>query len=256
MKITDSQAVRGLAQRKLRFYMTSPAPCPYLDGQEERKVFTSLDVEDAEQLHEALSLSGFRRSQSIAYRPACKTCSACRATRLIVSDFRLSKRWKRVLNKNTGLIRRAQRPVATREQFRLLKRYLTSRHADGGMAAMELRDYVSMVEESPIPSVVFEYREGPEEDAPLVAVAIADILRDGLSMVYSFFDPDLSDRSPGTFIILDHIRHAGELGLDYVYMGYWVRGSQKMGYKADFRPLEVLDGDEWRILDNVQKTPG
>lgn len=255
MKITDSPAVRGLAQRKLRFYMTNPAPCPYLEGQTERKVFTNLAVEDAENLHEALSLSGFRRSQSIAYRPACKTCTACRATRLIVDDFSRNKRWKRVWNKNTALTRYPKHPVATREQFRLLKKYLTGRHAEGGMASMGLRDFVSMVEESPIPSVVFEYREGPEEDAPLIAVAIADVLKDGLSMVYSFFDPELTDRGLGNFIILDHIEHARELGLEFVYMGYWVEGSPKMGYKADFSPIEVLDGDEWRILDNADKTP-
>ncbi len=121
------------------------------------------------------------------------------------------------------------------------------------MADMSLRDYVSMVEGSPVPSVIFEYRDGPEDDAPLIAAAIADVLRDGLSMVYSFFNPAFSDRSLGNYIILDHIDHARELGLPYVYLGYWVSGSQKMGYKANFRPLEVLDGDTWRAIQDVQE---
>ncbi|MAK62182.1 MAG: arginyltransferase [Ponticaulis sp.] len=250
MKIIDSPAVRGIANRQLRFYMTNPAPCPYLEGKSERKVFTNLAVSDAELLHDALSHSGFRRSQSIAYRPACTACNACRATRIPVADFSPTKRWRRVLKKNASLIREPKRPTATREQYNLLKRYLDGRHAHGGMAGMNLRDYVSMVEGSPVPTVVFEYREGPEPDSTLIAAALVDVLKDGLSMVYSFFEPERATQSMGNFIILDHIAYAQELNLDYVYLGYWVESSPKMGYKADFRPLEILDGDEWRILED------
>ena len=113
---------------------------------------------------------------------------------------------------------------------------------------MDLRDFVSMIEGSPVPSVIFEYRLGDEEDAPLIAAALVDVLKDGLSMVYSFFEPEYANRGIGNFLILDHIEYARELNLPYVYMGYWVEDSPKMGYKADFRPLEVLYGDEWRIL--------
>lgn len=250
MKIIDSPAVRGIANRQLRFYMTNPAPCPYLDGQVERKVFTNLAVRESEILHDALSHSGFRRSQSIAYRPACTSCNACRATRIPVDQFKLSKRWRRVVNKNSALIRSPQRATATREQYRLLKRYLNSRHANGGMSSMDLRDYVAMIEGSPVPTVMFEYRESSDLDAPLVAAALVDVLKDGLSMVYSFFDPDVASRGIGNYLILDHISYAKELNLPFVYMGYWVDGSPKMGYKADFRPLEVLDGDEWRVLED------
>lgn len=250
MKIIDSPSVRGLGHRQLRFYLTNASPCPYLDGQIERKVFTNLATEDADNLHDALSHSGFRRSQNIAYRPACPACNACRATRLPVADFEPKKRWRRVWNKNKHFIRTPRQPIATREQFRLLKTYLDHRHEDGGMTQMDLRDYVAMVEGSPVSSVIFEYRESDAEDAPLVAAAITDVLKDGLSMVYSFFDPTRASQGIGNFIILDHIEQARALGLDYVYMGYWVEGSPKMGYKADFRPLEVLYGDEWRILRN------
>ncbi|MDF1681741.1 arginyltransferase [Ponticaulis sp.] len=250
MKISESPALKGLGQRRVRFYITNPAPCPYLDGQTERKVFTNLAVEDAQSLHDALSHGGFRRSQSIAYRPACASCKACMAARVPVSEFKFTKRWRRVLNKNKELVRTAVRPSATREQYRLLKTYLDSRHAEGGMAGMELRDFVSMVEGSPVPTVIFEYRAGDADDAPLMAAALVDVLKDGLSMVYSFFDPSLADRGMGNFMILDQIRYAQELGLDYVYLGYWVEGSPKMDYKAAFRPIEVLDAEEWRRLED------
>ena len=256
MKIIDSPSLRSLGNRQLRFYLTNASPCPYLDGQIERKVFTNLATHDAEHLHDALTQSGFRRSQNIAYRPACPGCNACKATRLPVADFTRSKRWRRVWNKNSSLMRFPRRPVATREQFRLLKTYLDARHENGGMTQMDLRDYVAMVEGSPIPSVIFEYREGDDIDSPLIAVAIADVLRDGLSMVYSFFDPAWTKNGLGNFIILDHIEHARQLGLDYVYMGYWVHGSQKMGYKSDFRPLEVLDGEEWTAIEELEKKIG
>src|SRR5882672_9763226 len=120
------------------------------------------------------------------------------------------------------------------------------------MTEMEIRDYAGMVDASPVRTVVFEYRNriqpGPEDDGTLQAAALTDVLRDGLSMVYSFFRPELNKRSLGAFMVLDHIRLASELGLPYVYLGYWVKGSDKMGYKSDFSPLEVYDGDAWRPL--------
>ena len=226
-----------------------PDQCVYLSGRADRtESLPNLATEDADNLHDALSHSGFRRSQNIAYRPACPACNACRATRLPVADFEPKKRWRRVWNKNKHFIRTPRQPIATREQFRLLKTYLDHRHEDGGMTQMDLRDYVAMVEGSPVSSVIFEYRES-DRGRPARGLTITDV-QDGLSMVYSFFDPTRASQGIGNFIILDHIEQARALGLDYVYMGYWVEGSPKMGYKADFRPLEVLYGDEWRILRN------
>jgi arginine-tRNA-protein transferase len=238
--------------RKMKFYLTSPQPCPYLPGKMERKVFANLAVEGAVNLNDSLTRSGFRRSQTIAYRPACKACGACRSVRIDVAQFKMTKRWKRVLVKNAMLEREPTNARATREQFRLLKKYLNDRHPGGGMTEMEIRDYAGMVDASPVRTVVFEYRNavvpGQEDSGPLQAAALTDVLRDGLSMVYSFFRPDLTKRSVGAFMVLDHIRLATELGLPYVYLGYWVRGSEKMGYKSDFMPLEVFDGEEWRAL--------
>jgi arginyl-tRNA--protein-N-Asp/Glu arginylyltransferase len=239
--------------RKMKFYLTSPQPCPYLPGKMERKVFANLAVDSAVNLNDSLTRSGFRRSQTIAYRPACKACNACRSVRIDVERFAWSKRWKRVLAKNEILEREPCHPRASREQFRLLKRYLNDRHPGGGMTEMEIRDYAGMVDASPVRTVVFEYRNTPhperKDDGSLQAAALSDVLRDGLSMVYSFYKPELAKRSVGAFMVLDHIRLAAELGLPYVYLGYWVKGSEKMGYKSDFMPLEVYDTDGWRSLE-------
>lgn len=240
--------------RKTKFYLTAAQPCPYLPGQLERKVFANLAVDGAVGLNDQLTRSGFRRSQTIAYRPACQACQACRSVRIDVERFNWTRRWRRVMNANAGLERTPRQAAASREQFRLLKNYLDHRHAGGGMTEMELRDYVGMVDGSPVRTVVFEYREPAlhaEDEAPLVAAALTDVLRDGLSMVYSFFHPSLEARSPGSFMVLDHVRFAAELGLPYVYLGYWVKGSRKMGYKADFGPLEVYADNEWRPLETA-----
>lgn len=251
MRQNDSPFSETERQEQIKFYLTRPSPCPYLEGQMERKVFTNLGPDgDPSALHERLSSSGFRRSQNIIYRPACAACNACKATRVPVQKFELTKRWRRIVKKNANLVRGAVRPVATAEQYRLMKRYLMGRHKDGGMSDMSISDYISMVEDSPVPSVVFEYRLGDGDDAPLIAAAITDVMRDGLSMVYSFFDPDFAKQSIGSFIILDHIAHAKELGIEHVFLGYWVKNSDKMDYKARFRPLEVLDGDVWSDIEH------
>ncbi|MBI1340898.1 arginyltransferase [bacterium] len=241
--------------RKTKFYLTSAQPCAYLPDQLERKVFANLAVDGAVGLNDQLTRSGFRRSQTIAYRPACQACSACRSVRIAVNKFEWTRRWRRVLRQNSALERTPRHAAATREQFRLLKRYLEHRHPDGGMTEMDLRDYVGMVDASPVRSVVFEYRRASIDDAddpPLQAVALTDVLRDGLSMVYSFFRPEDEANSPGAFMVLDHVRFAAELGLPYVYLGYWVKASRKMGYKAQFGPLEVYADNVWRPLDPAE----
>lgn len=240
--------------RKTKFYLTTAQSCPYLPGRRERKVFANLAVDGAVALNESLTRAGFRRSQSIAYRPACKACNACRSVRIDVKNFDWSKRWKRVVNRNADLLREPAPARATREQFRLLKRYLHDRHPEGGMTDMEIRDYAGMVDSSPVRTIVLEYRDKPESADPdaegqLHAAALTDVLSDGLSMVYSFYRPELQARSLGAFMILDHIRLAADLGLPFIYLGYWVKGSTKMGYKADFSPLEVFDGADWRRLE-------
>lgn len=233
-----------------QFFLTAPSPCPYLPGQEERKVFTHLVGERAPQLNEILTHGGFRRSQSIAYRPACEGCRACVSVRVRVNEFTLSRSFRRVMKTNADLHARLIDPVPTQEQYALFRRYLESRHATGGMADMNPLDFSQMIEDTHVKTRLVEYRRPPEEDGPgpLVATVLTDILSDGLSMVYSFYDPDENARSLGTFVILDHIEKTQRLGLPYLYLGYWVEGSQKMAYKARFLPQDRLGMLNWQPI--------
>lgn len=234
-----------------RFFVTSPAPCPYLPGRSERKVFTELKGPHADQLNEALGRIGFRRSQTVAYRPSCIDCQACVSVRVSSDDFRPSSTQKRNLKRNSDLIATECRPWATEEQFALLLNYLGVRHPDGGMSAMDEMDYADMVEHTPVSSMLIEYREPTETGEPgrLVGACLTDRQGDGLSMIYSFYDPEHEARSGlGNYIILDHIRRAAAEGLPYVYLGYWVEGSPRMQYKVRYRPLEKLTREGWERM--------
>jgi arginine-tRNA-protein transferase len=235
-----------------QFFLTPGGPCPYLPGRIERKVFARLTGGLAQPLNEALTNSGFRRSQMIAYRPACDGCSACVSVRIVVDDFAPSRSQKRIRKRNSDLVRSEVPAEATREQFALLRTYLDSRHAGGGMSDMGLFDYVAMVEETPVTTHLVEYRLklGDDEQGTLIATALTDVLRDGLSMVYSFYHPGEISRSLGSYMITDHIEAARARGLPYVYLGYWIAGSAKMDYKSKFRPLEALGSEGWaRLMD-------
>lgn len=234
-----------------QFYVTAPQPCPYLDGRLERKLFTALQGEQAEKLNNTLSKQGFRRSQNVLYRPSCADCSACMSARIRVEDFKFTKSQRRVLNRNKHLRREANSPWATEDQYALFRTYLDSRHADGGMADMDIFEFAAMIEETQIRTRVVEYYDPDMSRDNLTAVCLTDVLDDGLSMVYSFFDPERDRDSLGTFVILDHIRIAQQAGLPYVYLGYWVPGSPKMGYKANFANLEIYKDGEWQDIGNV-----
>lgn len=246
-----------IPQRQLRFFMTATAPCPYLPGQTERKVFANLPFSDGAWVNDELTQAGFRRSQNIAYRPACESCDACVSVRLPVGEFNFSRSHRKVLARNADLSRDLVEAEATTEQFDLLRRYLHRRHPEGGMTDMGWLDYVAMIEDTAVRTHLIEYRMPSPDGGPgdLVGVSLTDLLGDGLSMVYSFFDPDLERRSLGVFAILDHLRQAAIVRLPYVYLGYWVRGSQKMDYKARFRPMDALTRFGWQRLPVLPDTP-
>lgn len=231
-----------------RFFVTSPSPCPYLPGRSERKVFTELKGPHASELNDALSRIGFRRSQTVAYRPSCVDCTACISVRVVVDEFRPSASQRRELKRNGDLVASVCRPWSTVEQFELLQRYLGERHPGGGMTNMEEVDFADMVEHTPVDSWVIEYREPTTDGTPgkLVGACLTDRQGDGLSMIYSFYETDHAQRSGlGNYIILDHIRRAAAEGVPYVYLGYWVDGSVRMQYKIRYRPLERLTRAGW-----------
>lgn len=235
-----------------QFYVTAPQPCPYLSGRVERKLFTALQGDGAAHLNDVLSHQGFRRSQNVLYRPSCAGCSSCLSARIVAGRFSPSRGQRRVLQRNAGLQRVTNNPWATETQFDLFRRYLDARHSTGGMADMDRHEFAAMIEETPVRSRVVEYHAPRASGRPtLLAVCLTDVLSDGLSMVYSFFDPDRASDSLGAYIILDHIAMARESGLPYVYLGYWVPGSPKMDYKARYRPLEIFAEGRWTDLDGA-----
>ena len=234
-----------------QFYLTAPATCPYLEGKLERKVFTQLLGPAAPTLNDALTHAGFRRSQSIAYKPACDGCSACISVRIVCPRFNFTKSFRRILNKNEDIVVEPVVAHATEEQFELLQLYLKTRHPAGGMTEMDEHDYAAMVEDTSVMTRIIEYRlpaQGDERKGRLIGAALTDVLDDGLSMVYSFFDPEFGSRGLGSFMILDHVNLALSKGLEHVYLGYWVQHSPKMAYKSRFRPLEALTATGWRPL--------
>ncbi|MBA3880497.1 MAG: arginyltransferase [Sphingobium sp.] len=241
-----------------RFFVTSPSPCPYLPGRLERKVFTELAGPHAAELNDALGRIGFRRSQSVAYRPSCAGCSACVSVRVVADQFAPNATQRKLIRRHADLDVRACQPWATDEQYDLLRRYLASRHPGGGMAGMDEADYADMVEQSPVKSYVIEYREParPGRRGRLVGACLTDQQVDGLSMIYSFFDADHEERRGlGNLIILDHILRARAAGLPYVYLGYWVKGSARMSYKTRYRPIEVLGPTGWSLLADEDAAP-
>lgn len=240
-----------------RFFVTSPSPCPYLPGKQERKVFTELTGPHAGELNDALGRIGFRRSQGVAYRPSCAGCTACVSVRVVASEFEANATQRKLLRRHGDLEINACRPWATDEQFQLLRRYLAARHPGGGMAGMDESDYADMVEHSPVNSFIVEYREPSVNGAlgKLIGACLTDQQADGLSMIYSFFEADDPNRpGMGNLIIMDHILRARSVGLGYVYLGYWVKGSERMAYKTRYRPIEVLGPNGWHLLQDEEAT--
>ncbi len=225
------------------FFLTPPSPCPYLPDQLERKIFTVLRGPAASEHAEALGRLGFRRSQTVAYRPACESCRACVSVRIPVADFNPSASQRRAMRSHADLQVSECAPWTTPEQFALITQYLGERHAGSGMSAMDAVDYADMVEQTPVDTRLIEYRE---PGGALVAVCVTDAQRDGLSMIYSFYNNvQPSRRGLGTWMILDHIERARAAALPYVYLGFWIEGAPRMAYKGRFKPLERLTRTGW-----------
>lgn len=230
------------------FFTTAPQPCPYLPGRLERKVIADLAVPDADALHSRLSRVGFRRSHTLAYAPVCETCAACIPIRIPVAQFSPDRTQRRTVRHNADLAACIIPPTATQEQYDLFARYQDARHAEGDMADMNAAEYRSMVEDTTVQTMLVEFRTPAHQ---LMAVSLVDRLEDGLSAVYSFYEPDAPQRSLGSFAILSLIKETEQLGLPYLYLGYWIRQSPKMAYKARYHPAEILSHGTWHTLDTA-----
>lgn len=215
-------------------------------------MFTELSGPHAAELNDALGRIGFRRSQSVAYRPSCAGCAACVSVRVVAHAFVPNASQRKLQRRHADLEVTACRPWATDEQFQLLRGYLGARHPKGGMVGMDELDFADMIEQSPVNSVIVEYRTPASPDGTpgrLVGACLTDRQADGLSMIYSFFAADEEARPGlGNYIILDHIARAREAGLPYVYLGYWVKGSARMAYKTRYRPIEMLTPRGWTLM--------
>ncbi|MCW5745245.1 MAG: arginyltransferase [Alphaproteobacteria bacterium] len=229
----------------LRFFRTTPAlRCPYLPNRFETKLVTELGGPDALDLHDQLTDAGFRRSHHYVYKPLCGTCQACVPVRIPVADFAPSRSQRRTWRANAAVGGAVVPAMATSEQFALFTRYVTARHGDGDMAEMDFDDYRAMIEESPVDTQLVELRESGR----LIAACLTDWLGNGISAVYSFFDPRLRRRALGVQTVMWLVEEARRRGLPYVYLGYWIAGSSKMDYKASYSPLEALGADGWAPL--------
>jgi arginyl-tRNA--protein-N-Asp/Glu arginylyltransferase len=229
----------------ISFMVTTEVPCPYLPDRMERKIITELAGTQVGEMFELLSRAGFRRSHSIAYRPACATCQACVPVRIDISGFKPSRSMRRVSARNADLVAEIRPAHPTQEQYQLFSRYLDARHNDGEMVGMGPQDYASMVADSPVDTRMIEFRDSARN---LVAACLTDWSSDGVSAVYSFFTPDRAEASLGTYVVLRLLELAQQAGLPYLYLGYWVEGSQKMDYKRRFRPLERYGPAGWQII--------
>ncbi len=227
----------------IALYLTPEHECSYLPGQLARTLFIDPSTPPQPALYQYLLNAGFRRSGDHVYRPHCSACQACVPVRLPVTEFRPRRNQRRCWRANAWKIQIRIRPAGfTQAHFELYLRYTGSRHREGGMAEADEERYLEFLTTRWCPS---EFVEFHLEDR-LMAVAVTDVLPNALSAVYTFFDPELSAFSPGTFAILWQIAQARARGLQHLYLGYWIRDCDKMSYKERFRPLEAWDGRQWR----------
>ena len=229
---------------RLDLFLSAPHPCSYLPDRDTINLVADPRVTINTRLYSALVEQGFRRSGEFTYRPRCPDCDACVSMRLPVARFRPNRAQRRVLKRNQDVSLIAQPALFNAEHFDLYQRYLSTRHPGGGMDNPTREDYLRFLTAAHIDTLFYELRS-PEQ---LIGVAVVDRLRNGLSAVYTFFEPRAAQRSPGTLAILLQIQQAQQLGLEYLYLGYWIERCDKMRYKADYRPSEGYVDGHWVTL--------
>ncbi len=230
--------------RLRQFFATVAVPCPYLPMRSEQKLVIELRGPNQAELHTELSRAGFRRSHHLAYRPACRGCQACVPVRINAADFMPTRSLRRTWRAFEHLEAEFHRPTATPEHFELFRRYVLARHGDSEMALMEHSDFASMLQDSPVDTAVMSLRD---KDGTLIGACLCDRLGDGISAVYSYFEPGAKG-SVGSHIIMRLVEAVRAEAKPYVYLGYWIDGSQTMAYKRRFPGIEALIGGQWQAL--------
>jgi arginine-tRNA-protein transferase len=225
----------------VKFFSTTSHACSYLPGEQAITLFADPKSRMDRRLYTDLSDLGFRRSGGYVYRPHCKLCNACVAVRIPVADFAANRQQLRVWKRNHDIVVKELPPTFNAEHYALYERYINERHADGDMYPPSIEQYESFLTSDWSETRFYEFRA----DGELLAIAVCDVLDTGLSAVYTFFNPDEAKRSLGTYAILWQIAETHRLELPNLYLGYWIKKSQKMNYKISFRPLELLINNEW-----------
>ena len=231
---------------ELRFFTTPAHDCSYLDDHQAITLFVDPLANVDTRIYSSLSAVGFRRSGNHIYRPYCQTCAACIPVRIPVAEFSAKRRHNRVVNKNTDVVVKKTAPTLNDEYFDLYQRYIVARHSDGDMYPAEVEQFESFLVDGRPEAIFFEFRAKGE----LLAISVADKLNDGLSAIYTFFDPEMSHRSPGVLAVLHLIEETQHLSLNYLYLGYWIKQCSKMNYKMDYKPIELYVNNHWVQLSS------
>ena len=231
--------------KTIRLFRTAPHGCSYLRSEEATTLFVDPDVKISQRLNTRLSEKGFRRSGAHIYKPDCVNCKACVSSRILVNQFAFKRRYNKLLNRNADLRVEEVENLDCPQAYDLYCKYIIERHADGDMFPPNQEQYGSFIANKVEGTRFFMFRQ----DEKLIAVSVVDQLEDALSAVYTFFDPGQARRSLGNYVILWQIQQARKIGLPYLYLGYWVKGCQKMSYKSNFRPIEMLLNNRWVRLN-------
>lgn len=227
--------------QELKFFQTHAHDCSYLDEQQAQTLFVDPEARLTKTSQTRLASLGFRRSGDFVYRPNCTACSACVPARIPVKHFKPNRTQRRIWRRNSALTATISEAQANDERYELYARYITARHQEGDMYPPSPEQFADFLTNSQADTQFIEYRD----EGKLVAVAVTDTLNDAYSAVYSFFDPDNPRASYGVYTILSQIDLAEKAGLDYLYLGYWIKACQKMSYKIDYRPVELFVKDHW-----------